>query len=163
MDVDGDGGRREFGLRDQRRGTERTSRISFDGFRSVGRVPLMTCQGMDSPQTPHRDAELLRYLHLHRGGPMEAIPVGVLPGQLSRSPVNPVPVSRLLLWSPFGGSLVSTPSKARTHHKPQFVDSEGIRTRAGWVSSVLPVFRSRVAPRSRPGVLRTERTTCGSG
>jgi hypothetical protein len=66
----------------------------------VGRVPLMTCQGMDSPQTPHRDAELLRYLHLRRAGPMEAIPVGVLPGQLSRSLVNPVPVSRLLLWSP---------------------------------------------------------------
>jgi hypothetical protein len=42
-------------------------------------------------------------------------------GQLSRSPVNPVPVSRLLLWSPFGGSLVSTTSKARTHHKPQRV------------------------------------------
>jgi hypothetical protein len=50
---------------------------------------------MDSPQTPHRDAELLRYLHFRRGGPMEAIPVGVLPGQLSRSLVNPVPVSRL--------------------------------------------------------------------
>ena len=55
----------------------------------------MTCQGMDSPQTPHRDAELLRYLHLRRAAPMEPIPVGVLPGQLSRSLVNPVPVSRL--------------------------------------------------------------------
>src|SRR6516164_1629089 len=50
----------------------------------------MTCQGMDPPQTPHRDAELLRHLHLHRAGPMEAIPEGVLPGQLSRSPVNAV-------------------------------------------------------------------------
>ena len=55
---------------------------------------------MDSPQIPHRDAELLRYLHLRRAGPMEAIPVGVPPGQLSRSLVNPEPVSRLLLWSP---------------------------------------------------------------
>jgi hypothetical protein len=33
---------------------------------------------MDSPQTPHFDAELLRYLHLRRAGPMETIPVGVL-------------------------------------------------------------------------------------
>ena len=45
---------------------------------------------MDSPQIPHRDAELLRYLHLRRAGPMEAIPVGVPPGQLSRSLANPV-------------------------------------------------------------------------
>jgi hypothetical protein len=57
----------------------------------------MSCQGMDSPQVPHRDAELPRRLHLLRAGPMEAIPVGVPPGQLSRSLVNPVPVSRLLL------------------------------------------------------------------
>jgi hypothetical protein len=49
---------------------------------------------------------------------MEAIPVGVLPVQLSRSLVNPVPVSRLLLWSPFGGSLVSTASKARAQGFP---------------------------------------------
>jgi hypothetical protein len=32
---------------------------------------------MDSPQIPHRNAELLRYLRLRRAGPMEAIPVGV--------------------------------------------------------------------------------------
>ena len=35
----------------------------------------MTYQRMDSPQIPHRDAELLLYLHLRRAGPMEAIPV----------------------------------------------------------------------------------------
>jgi hypothetical protein len=35
---------------------------------TVGRVPLMSCRGMDSPQIPHRDAELLRYLHLRRAG-----------------------------------------------------------------------------------------------
>ena len=91
MDVDGDGGRRESGLRGQRRGTESDKgtaanslsgyhapglkKISFDGFRSVGRVPLMICQGMNSPPAPHRDAELLRYLHLRRAGPIEAIPV----------------------------------------------------------------------------------------
>jgi hypothetical protein len=63
----------------------RTSRISRDGFGSVGRVPRMTCQGIDSPQIPHRDAELLLYLHLRRAGPMEAITLGVPPGQLSRS------------------------------------------------------------------------------
>jgi len=96
MDVDGDGGRREFGLHGQRR---ETGSISFNGFRSVVRIPLMTCQGMDSPETPHRDAELLRYLHLPRAVPMEAIPVGVTPGQVSRFPVNPVPGSRLLVWS----------------------------------------------------------------
>ena len=56
----------------------------------------MSCQGMDSPQIPHRGAELPRCLHLRRAGPMEAIPVGVPPGQLSRSLVNPMPVSRLL-------------------------------------------------------------------
>ena len=64
------------------------------------RVPPMSCQGMDSPQIPHRDAVPPRCRHLRRAGPMEAIPVGVPPGQLSRSLVNPVPVSRLLLWWP---------------------------------------------------------------
>jgi len=58
----------------------------------------MSCQGMDSPQIPHREAELPRCLHLRRAGPMEAIPVGVPPRQLSRSLINPMPVSRLLLW-----------------------------------------------------------------
>ena len=76
----------------------------------------MSCQGMDSPQIPHRDAGLLRYLHLRRGGPMEAIQVGVLPGQLSRSLVNPVPVSTSAMVA-VAGSLVSTASKARTHQK----------------------------------------------
>ena len=38
MDIDGDGGRRDLRMKDRR--------ISFDGFRSVGRVPLMSCQGM---------------------------------------------------------------------------------------------------------------------
>jgi hypothetical protein len=33
MDIDGDGGRRDLRMKDKR--------ISFDGFRSVGRVPLM--------------------------------------------------------------------------------------------------------------------------
>jgi hypothetical protein len=75
-------------------------RISFDGFRSAGRVPSISCQGMDSPQIPHCGAELPRCLPLRRAGPMEAIPVGVPPGQLARSLVNPVPVSRLLLRSP---------------------------------------------------------------
>jgi hypothetical protein len=71
---------------------------------------------MDSPQIPHRNAELLRYLHLRRAGPMEAIPVGVLPGQLSRSLVNPVPVSTSAMVA-VAGSLVSTASKARTDQK----------------------------------------------
>src|ERR1700730_8532367 len=79
----------------------------------------MTCQGIDSPQTPHRDAELLRYLHLRRAGPMEAIPVGVLPGQLSRSLVNPVPVSRLLLWSPPEEVYFQRPRRQGLIRKPQ--------------------------------------------
>ena len=79
----------------------------------------MTCQGMDSPQTPHREAELLRYLHLCREGPMEAIPVGVLPGQLSRSLVNPVPVSRLLLWSPSEEAQFQRPRRQGIIMKPQ--------------------------------------------
>ena len=77
----------------------------------------MSCQGMDSRRIPHRDAELLRYLHLRRAGPTEAIPVGVRPEQLTRSLVNPVPVSRLLLRSPLEQVLVSTVSKARTDQK----------------------------------------------
>jgi len=56
--------------------------------------------GDGGPQAPQRGAELLQSLHLRHGGPMEAIPVDVLPGQLSPSLVNPVRVSRLLRWSP---------------------------------------------------------------
>ena len=76
----------------------------------------MTCQGMDSPQIPHRDAELLRYLHLRRAGPMEAIPVGVPLGQLSVSGKSSASFSTSALVA-IGASLVSTASKARTHQK----------------------------------------------
>ena len=86
---------------------------------------------MDSPQIPHRDAELLRYLHLRRAGPMEAIPVGVPPGQLSRSLVNPVIQCQFLdsAMVPIAGSLVSTASKARTHQKTATLFDRGLIVR----------------------------------
>jgi hypothetical protein len=55
----------------------------------------MSCQGMDSRQIPHRDAELLRYFHLrsypNRRAARIALSVKVGPGRIDlvgRGPVN---------------------------------------------------------------------------
>ena len=80
---------------------------------------------MDSPQIPNRNAELPRYLLLRRAGPMEAIPVGVLPGQV---------------W----GTTPLATSVGTTRHR-----RTGARPRASrrgrpspWVSRVMPAPRT---------------------
>jgi hypothetical protein len=77
----------------------------------------MSCEEMDSPQIPHRDAELPRCLHLRRAEPMEAIPVGVPPGQLARSLGKSSASFSTSAMVAIGASVVSMASKARDHHK----------------------------------------------
>jgi hypothetical protein len=67
MDIDGDGGRRDLRMKDK---PHQLRRLSIRWSSSSNDMQS------ERIQIPHRNAELLRYLHLRRAGPMEAIPVG---------------------------------------------------------------------------------------
>jgi hypothetical protein len=90
MDIDGDGGRRDLRMKDE---PHQLQRLSIRWLSSSNDMQS------DAFQTPHRNAELLRYLHLRRAGPMEAIPVGAARTALAVSGKSSVSFSTLL-WSP---------------------------------------------------------------
>ena len=113
---------------------------------------------MDSPQIPHRDAEPLRYLHLRRAGPMEAIPVGVLPGQLSRSLVNPVPVSTSAMVA-VAGSLVSTASEGKDSSENRNLSRSGLMPHLPWAIA-LSLKKGLACPKGTRASLTTIRMLC---